>query len=135
MVWVYPTSRAPYSLREFLKSINIQDIPPTDLAILFFLPLSVVPDVWPVFMCMFSTRYLGRNIRIWWRGRTSLDDVIFTSKLSSFQLAIYWVLRGQFFLSLVTSPKIPLKIWLVSETARSGLLKEPIKVIICVNIR
>ena len=32
-------------------------------------------------------------------------DVIFTSKVPSCQLAIYWVLRGQLFLSLITSPK------------------------------
>ena len=33
------------------------------------------------------------------------NDVIFTSKVPLCQVAIYWVLRGELFLSLTTSPK------------------------------
>ena len=91
---------------------------------------------WPVFGFIFSTRDLRRNLRMWWRVRTTSDDVIFTSNVPSCQVAIYWIVRGQLFLFLITSPKITFsKVWLVSETAQSDLSKEPIKVSICIKMR
>ena len=52
-----------------------------------------MPSAWPVFDFIFSTMDLRRNLRIWWRVRTTPDDVIFTSKVPSCQVAIYWILK------------------------------------------
>ena len=49
MGWFHPTLWDPYSLRECLQIINIKKTPPADLVLFFFLHLSVVPSVWPVF--------------------------------------------------------------------------------------
>ena len=65
---------------------------------------------------------------MWWCVRTTLDYVIFMSKLPSCQVAIYCIVRGQLFLSLLTSPKNTFfSKGLFSETARLDLSIEPIK--------
>ena len=126
--WVHPTSWAPYSLREYLQSLNSQNGTPSDFAIFFLIsPFSILYSAWPVFGIIFSNRVLCRKLRIWWCVHTPLYDVIFTSKFPSCWVAIYWVLRGQLFLSLITSPKTFFsKVRLVSETARSNISKQPI---------
>ena len=45
-------------------------------------PLAVVPGVWPVFGCIFSTRYLRQNLGISWRPCLHFDDVIYSVFLS-----------------------------------------------------
>ena len=132
MGWIHPLSWALYTT---IESLNSQKGPLFRLSHIFLLSiLSVVPGVWPVFGFNFSTRDILRNQRIWWRVRTTSDDIIFTSKVPCCQLAIYWVLRGQLFLSLITSPIFFSKVRLVSETTRSDISREPIKVSIsCKN--
>ena len=63
---------------------------PLILSHIFLLSLlSMVPSVWPVFGFIFSTRDLRRNLCIWWHVGTTSDDVIYTSKFPSCQVAIY----------------------------------------------
>ena len=102
---------------------------PSDLAIFFLLSiLCVLPSVCPVFGIIFSTRDLRRNLCIWWCVRTTSDDVIFKSKVPSCQVAIYWILKIQFFLSIMTSPKNTFfKVRLIPDSTWSDLSKEPIK--------
>ena len=66
--------------------------------ILFYIRLS------PVFGFIFNTRDLRRNLRIWWRIRTTFDDVICTYIYPFPQVKIYWVLRGHIFISHITAP-------------------------------
>ena len=104
------------------------ELGPSDFAIFFLLSiLSELTSVWPVFGFIFSTRDLPRNLRIWWRVRTTSDDVIFTSNVPSHQVAIYWILKIRFFLSVITSPIFFSKVRLIPDSARSDLSKEPIK--------
>ena len=74
---------------------------PSDFAIFFFFLLSVVPGLWHVFWCIFSTSHIRRNLRTQWRVRTTFDDVTFMYICPFYQINIYWVLRGQIFLSCV----------------------------------
>ena len=104
--------------------------PPSDLAIFFSFPSTVVPGVWPVFRYIFSTRDLRRNLCIRWRIRTPFYDIILTYICPFFQINIYWVLRGQIFLSHITSPKkfFFSKPGVASDSARRDLFKYPIKI-------
>ena len=54
---------------------------------------------------IFRNRDICRNQHILWRVHKTSDYVIFTSKVPSYQVAIYWVLRGQIFLSVKTSSR------------------------------
>ena len=113
------------------KHFNITvRIGPLRLSHIFLLYLlSVVSSIWPVFGFIFSARYLHRNLCIWWCVRTTSNEVIFMPKFSPCQVAIYWVLRGQLFLSLITSQKhFFSKVRLVSETSRSDISRESIKI-------
>ena len=77
-------------------------IGPLRLSRIFFVYLlSVVSSVWPVLVFILIARDLRRNLFILCRVCTTFDDVIFMSKVPSCKLAIYWVLRGQLFLSLI----------------------------------
>ena len=95
-------------------------------------------SVWPVFGFIFSTRDLHRNLRIFSRGRVTLGDVMFSSKVPSCQLAICWVLSPQgpniSFPRNFTKNYFFSKVRLVPETARSDLSSEPIKVSISVKM-
>ena len=86
-----------------------------------------MPSVWPVFGFIFGTRDLRRNLRIWWRVCTTSNDVIFTSKVPSCQVAIYWILKVRFFLSIMTSPIFFSKVRFITDSDRSDISKEPIK--------
>ena len=112
-------------------------IGPLRISHIFILSLlSVVSSVWNVFGFIFSTRDLHRNLCIIWRVRTNSDGVIFMSEVLSCQLAMYWVLRVQLFISLITSTKnIFSKVELVSGKTRSDISKKPIKVGIFVKMR
>ena len=111
-------SGIPYSIKTngARKKIKYMNRPGTDqlctlqmwwdLAIFFFFPscLWCLASGLCLFL-FFSTKDLRRTLQIRWRVRPTPDDVIFASKVPSCQVAIYWVLRGHWFLSLVTSPK------------------------------
>ena len=95
---------------------------------LSWLSSAVVPGVWHGFGCIFSTRDLGRNLRMRWRIRTTFDDVIYTYIRPYPQLKIYWVLRGLIFLSRINfTKKYFSKVRLISDSTRRDLSKEPIK--------
>ena len=97
MGWIHPTSWYLYTRKESLQSINSQKGPPFRLIHIFLLSiLSVMPSVWPVFGFIFSNRDLRRNLRIWWHVHTTSNDVIFTSKVPSCQVAIHWIHKIHF---------------------------------------
>ena len=127
MGWVHPTPWATHSIRECLQSIKSEKGLPKDLAISFFLLLYMVPGIWRALGRILSTRYLRINPRIRWYVRTPFYYVIVTSRVSFCQLSIYWILRGQLFLSFITWPKIFLKFLTFSEKVGSDLPKEPIQ--------
>ena len=69
---VYPSSCAVFRIREKFWNIS-QKGPPSDLAIFFFLPSSMVLGFWPGFGFILSTRNLHRIylyddlcVCIWW---------------------------------------------------------------------
>ena len=74
----------------------------------------------------FQYQGLRRNPRIWWRVRTTFDDVIFTSNIPSHQVAIYWILKIWIFFRH-NSPMFFSKVRLIPDSAWSDISKEPIK--------
>ena len=119
-----------WAFSDLKKNFNVTvRIGPLRLIHIFLLSiLSVVPSVWPVFGFIFRTRDLRRNLRIWWRVRTTSDDVTFTLKVPSCQVAI--LDRQNPIISFrhnSTKKYFFSKVRLVSDSARSDLSKEPIK--------
>ena len=78
-----------------IEGIKIYKGSPSYLSIFFFSSLAVAPEVLPLSGCIISTRYLFRNLRIWWRVRTYFDDFIISCFWQYIQGEIYWVLRAQ----------------------------------------
>ena len=80
--------------------------------------------------CFFSSRDLRRNLRIWRRVRMISDDVIFTSKSAIMSGSHILDRQGpiiSFRHNLKPKKYFFSKVWLVSDSARSDLFKEPIK--------
>ena len=115
-----------FGLASYLEKINdhCYNGAPSDLAIFFFLPLSVVHGVWYGFGCIVSNMYLCRSLRIWWPVYTNSDDVIYFHICSFRQVKIYWFLRGHKFLSCIHTPKSTLS---KVQLDRQDLPKESIK--------
>ena len=95
----------------------------------------MLPGVWPMFGCIFSTNYIHRNICIWWRVHILFNDITFTYICPFLQVNIYWVIRSQIFISHVTSPKSPFsKFQVASDSARWDISKQPIiSYVLCQN--
>ena len=64
-----------------------------------------MPGIWTVFVCIFSTRDLRRNLRIWWRVRANFDDVIFLYLRPYCQVIVYCSPKDQIFNSSINQPK------------------------------
>ena len=89
-----------------LQSLNSPKGPPFRLS--HVLPsFSLVCGAWRVACVQFYFQYQGSTQKPTYMMTCTYDfyDVIFASKVPSCQAAIYWVLRGQLFLSRITSPK------------------------------
>ena len=110
MGWIHPTYWLLYTTIESLPSLNNQKGPPLQTRSYFFslnLVVRGAKRLARVRFYFFGTRDLRRNLHIWWRVRTTSDDVIFTSKVPSCQvIAIYRIVKESDFFSFghMTSP-------------------------------
>ena len=88
----------------YISNLSIS-VPSNCLQMLFYLPKWWALTTYDGFKSHVdvSTMDIHRNIRIWWHVCTICDDVICTCICPFRQVKIYWDLRGQIFLSAITS--------------------------------
>ena len=91
---VHPPSWDFFRIRFFFRNL-IHKRPSSDLAIFFFPPLAVMSGVWPLFGCIFSPRYLHRNICIWRQLCTDFNGIIISYTWPYSQGTIYRALGSQ----------------------------------------
>ena len=121
--WDFPDLEGNFNITVIIEPLRISHV------LLLYL-LSVVSSVRPLFGFIFSTKDIRINLLIWWCVGTTSDEILFSSKVPSCKLAIYWVLRGQLFIYLINLPNHFSKVLLVIDQAWSDLSRYPIKLVL-----